>query len=135
MRANQAMLPIHAMCTAFGNSRSGDDAWAGRRPSARAEADAVLNERITAIHKSSKETYGAPRIHAEFADDGMHVARKRVERLMKAAGIAGVRPSMGSVDPALACAHMRNAAKLFELVGMPEWRDLARRRAEVVGPR
>lgn len=90
MTANQAMFPIHAMCHAFGVSRSGYYAWAGRRPSAWANADAVLAERITAIRKASKETYGAPRIHAELADEGVQVARKRVERLMKAAGIAGV---------------------------------------------
>lgn len=84
------MFPIHTMCHAFGVSRSGYYAWAGRRPSARTNADAVLAERITAIHKASKETYGAPRIHAELADEGVQVARKRVERLMKAARIAGV---------------------------------------------
>lgn len=95
MTANQAMFPIHAMCKAFGVSRSGYYAWAGRRPSARASADAALVERIRAIHKASKETYGAPRIHAELADEGAHVARKRVERLMKAAGMAGVSRRRG----------------------------------------
>lgn len=95
MTANQAMFPIHAMCKAFGVSRSGYYAWAGRRPSARASADAALVERIRAIHKASKETYGAPRIHAELADEGAHVARKRVERLMEAAGMAGVSRRRG----------------------------------------
>ena len=96
MTANQAMFPIHAMCNAFGVSRSGFYAWAGRRPSARANADAELTGRIKAIHRASKETYGAPRIHAELADEGVHVARKRVERLMKAAGIAGVSRRRGT---------------------------------------
>ncbi len=37
--------------------------------------------------------YGAPRIHAELRmEHGIHVGRKRVARLMKAAGISGVRP-------------------------------------------
>ncbi len=95
MTANQAMFPIHAMCTAFGVSRSGYYAWLDRRQSARASADAVLVKRIRAIHKVSKETYGAPRIHAELADEGVHVGRKRIERLMKAAGIAGVSRRRG----------------------------------------
>ena len=32
----------------------------------------------------------APRIHAELADEGVHVGRKRIERLMKAKGLRGV---------------------------------------------
>jgi len=37
--------------------------------------------------------YGAPRIHAELRmDHDIRVGRKRVARLMKAAGISGVRP-------------------------------------------
>ena len=37
--------------------------------------------------------YGAPRIHAELRmEHDVRVGRKRVARLMKAAGISGVRP-------------------------------------------
>jgi putative transposase len=46
--------------------------------------------RIRAIHQASRQTYGAPRIHAELIDEGIQVGRKRVERLMKAAGLQGV---------------------------------------------
>jgi putative transposase len=90
MTANQAMFPISTMCKSFGVSRAGYYAWLGREPSARSLADAVLTRRIKAIHAASRETYGAPRIHAELIDEGIHVGRKRVERLMKAAGLAGV---------------------------------------------
>ena len=90
MTANQAMFPIQTMCKSFGVSRAGYYAWFGREPSARSRADAELAARIKAIHKVSRETYGAPRIHAELIDAGIRVGRKRVERLMKAAGIAGV---------------------------------------------
>ena len=52
--------------------------------------DAVLTGKIAAIHRRSRETYGAPNIHAELADDhGIRVGRKRVARLMRAAGIKG----------------------------------------------
>ena len=68
MTANQAMFPIQTMCKAFGVSRSGYYAWLGREPSARARADAALTTRVEAIHKASRETYGAPRIHAELID-------------------------------------------------------------------
>jgi len=90
MTANQAMFPISTMCKSFGVSRAGYYAWRERAPSARSIADAELTARIKAIHKASRETYGAPRIHAELTDEGIHVGRKRVERLMKAAGIVGV---------------------------------------------
>ncbi len=46
--------------------------------------------RIKAIHAASRRTYGAPRIHAELAAEGISVGRKRVARLMRAAGLSGV---------------------------------------------
>lgn len=61
----------------------------GRQPSARAVADAELTERIVAIWEHSRQSYGAPRIHAMLARDGIHVGEKRVVRLMRAAGIQG----------------------------------------------
>ena len=43
------------------------------------------------IFDGSLQTYGAPRIHAELADEhGVHVGRKRVARLMRELSIAGV---------------------------------------------
>ena len=50
---------------------------------ARATSDAVLIERIGAIHAASNGTYGSPRIHAELAESGLHVGNKRVARLMR----------------------------------------------------
>jgi len=90
MTANQAMFPISTMCKTLGVSRSGYYAWRERAPSIRSLADAELTVRIKAIHQASRETYGAPRVHAELADEGIQMGRKRVERLMRAAGIAGV---------------------------------------------
>src|SRR5258708_25091835 len=45
---------------------------------------------MNAIHERSHETYGAPRVHAEVEAEGMQVGRKRVARLMRAAGLVGV---------------------------------------------
>ncbi len=61
MTANQAMFPLATMCKSFGVSRAGYYAWLRREPSARCRADVELSVRIKAIHKASKETYGAPR--------------------------------------------------------------------------
>jgi putative transposase len=62
---------------------------AGREPSPRAVADAGLAERIMAVWERSRRSYGAPRIHAMLARDGIRVGRKRVERLMRQLGIQG----------------------------------------------
>ena len=91
MTANhQACFPIKAMCEAFDVSRSGFYAWRDRIPCARMTEDAALSQRIAAIHVASRQTYGAPRIHAELRENGMAIGRKRAERLMKAGGLVGV---------------------------------------------
>lgn len=78
------------MCRALGVSPSGYYAWRSRPLSARGQADAELTARLRALHERSRGTYGAPRIHIELASEGIHVARKRVARLMRAAGLEGV---------------------------------------------
>ena len=81
---------VKTMCRVLEVSRSGFHAWAKREPSPRAVADAALTGRIAEIHKDSLKTYGSPRVHAELRlEDGVRVARKRVERLMRAAGLSG----------------------------------------------
>ena len=90
MSAHRAVYPIAAMCRVLGVSSSGYYAWAKRTPSARAISDAALIERIGAIHAASHGTYGSPRVHAELAESGLRVSRKRIARLMKAASLAGV---------------------------------------------
>lgn len=83
--------PVSRLARVLGVSRAGYYAWAGRPPSERARADAALLQRITQIHEETDGIYGAPRIHAELVDEhGIHVGRKRVARLMRAAGIEGV---------------------------------------------
>ena len=96
MTANQAEFPIGVMARTLGVSRSGFYARQRRAPSRRVVADAALTERIKAIHKASKQTCGAPRVHAELADEAVHVGHKRVERLMKAEGLTGVSRRRGT---------------------------------------
>lgn len=90
MSANQARFPISTLCRLLGVSTSGYYAWAKGAPSQRSMVDAALTRKIRTIHLQSKETYGAPRIHAELAEANIHVGRKRVARLMRLAGIRGV---------------------------------------------
>jgi len=84
------MHGVATMCRVLGVSTSGYYAWQTRPRSERARADAELSMRIQAIHERSRATYGAPRIHAELAEQGIRVGRKRVARLMEVAGIYGV---------------------------------------------
>jgi putative transposase len=89
--AEKARHSISTLCRVLGVSRSGYHAWATRPLSARAVEDARLTERIREIHRLNRRVYGSPRIHAELVlGDGERVARKRVERLMRQAGISGM---------------------------------------------
>ncbi len=90
MKANRAKYAVVRMCLLLGVSTSGYYAWFKRGPSKRALEDASLTESISEIHALSWGSYGAPMIHAELTDRGVHVGRKRVARLMKAAGLQGV---------------------------------------------
>jgi transposase InsO family protein len=58
-------------------------------PSARQLSDADLTEKITAIHAESKGTYGAPRIHRELVHPHVACGKRKVTRLMRAAGLEG----------------------------------------------
>jgi transposase InsO family protein len=90
VNANQAAFPIATMCRLLGVSPSGYYAWTKRRSSRRAQRDAALVAGIRAAHDTSRGIYGAPRIHVDLAAKGIRVGRKRVARLMSAAGLAGV---------------------------------------------
>jgi putative transposase len=95
VKGHQADHPIATVCRVLGVSPSGYYAWRHRAPSARAEQDAELTMKIHTIHLESRGTYGAPWVHAELAAQDMHVGRKRVARLMRAAGVRGVSRRKG----------------------------------------
>ena len=90
MSENRACYPIAVMCRALGVSPSGYYAWVKRPASPRTVTDAALTAQISAAHAASKGTYGAPRLQIDLADVGIRVSRKRVARLMRRAGLAGV---------------------------------------------
>ena len=96
MKANQATYRLATMARVLGVSPSGYYAWRQRERSAREVRDEALSERVREIHQRSRGTYGAPRIHAELAAQGVHVARKRVARLMRQMGLAGVSRRRGT---------------------------------------
>src|ERR1700736_6121876 len=89
MSAHQAIFPVAVMARVLGVSASGFHAWRCRPPSAHANADTALLKQIRTVHASSRETYGAPRVQAALKAEGDKHGRKRIARLMRAAGLAG----------------------------------------------
>jgi hypothetical protein len=64
LTARSAPFPVAVMARVLGVSEAGFQAWRRRPASAHALADAALLKRIRTIHGGSRETYGAPRVHA-----------------------------------------------------------------------
>ncbi|MCY4088142.1 MAG: IS3 family transposase [Actinomycetia bacterium] len=62
-------------------------AWKKRRPARWSRQEKRLKHPIRRAFTGSSETYGAPRICAGLADDGVNAGRKRVARRMRELGI------------------------------------------------
>ena len=77
------------MCRWLEVSPSGYYAWKKRQISQRHLDDQKLLELITKIYWQSQGIYGSPRVFKSLKSKGMRVGRKRVERLMKEAGLRG----------------------------------------------
>jgi len=88
-------------------------AWRHCLPSAHTLADTALLKRVRTIHASSRETYGAPRVHAELRADGEKHGRKRVARLMRGAGLVGASRRRAGV---IATRHGKEARPAPDLV-------------------
>jgi len=89
--AEKASFPVSRMCEVLEVSRSGYHAWVSRAPSDRALSDAWLIERIKDIHERARGVYGSRRVQAELRlGHGIVVSRKRLQRLMREAGISGL---------------------------------------------
>jgi putative transposase len=84
-------VPVATACRVLEVSTSGYYDWRDRPLSATAQADAALLVTVRQVHAASHGTYGARRVHAELRlGHGRMVARKRIERLMREHGVAGV---------------------------------------------
>jgi hypothetical protein len=90
---------VKRACELLEVSRAAYYAHRAEGTSARQVADAALTEQIRQAHQASKGRYGAPRIHAELRRRGHRHARKRVARLMRAAGLCSRRPRAGGSGP------------------------------------
>ncbi|MET8848328.1 IS3 family transposase [Amycolatopsis sp. NPDC004625] len=101
---------VQRLCQLLGLRRQGFHEWvaaeAGR--ARRAEAEDDLVRLIASIHAEHRGAYGVPRVTAELHRRGIMVNHKRVERLMRAHGLAGItrrkrraltRPAAGPATP------------------------------------
>jgi transposase InsO family protein len=76
-------------CEMLEVSRSAFYEWHQHVPSARQRADEELGERIQCIYDESRGTYGWPRVHRALRNDGIHVGREHVARIMRDKGLVG----------------------------------------------
>jgi putative transposase len=92
-KAKDQTMNIAWACRTLGVSTSGFYEWrtAQVNPCQRHREDDQLRATIRDIHRRSRGTYGAPRVHAELRLGlDIRVGRKRVERLMRAEDLQGV---------------------------------------------
>src|SRR5215213_6981097 len=84
-------LAVAACCRVMKASTSGFYAWRAQPVGDRDWADAQLTNTIVDIHRGSRRSYGSPRVHADpRLGAGVRCSRKRVERLMRQAGVVGI---------------------------------------------
>lgn len=100
MADSAPLYPVRLMARVLGVSASGYYAAQRRPPSARTQRDADLTTHIAVLHRTSRGSYGAPRIHDALQQAGEAVSRKRVARLMQAAALVGTTPRRWRVTAA-----------------------------------
>lgn len=86
---HEGQYSVAFLCRRLKVSRSGYYAWSQRSVSERTKQDALLAVQIRAYHRRSGGTYGSPRIVDDLREDGFHVGRHRVMRLMRQEGLWG----------------------------------------------
>ncbi len=78
---------VALMCKVLRVSRSGYYGFAKGEVGIRELANQKLLEEIQAVHTTSRETYGSPRVFRQLRASGVSCGRHRVARLMAKAGI------------------------------------------------
>jgi len=81
--------PARELCRLLGVARSGYYAWLERKESANAAKNRLLVEQIRQVYQAHQGNYGSPRITQALRGQGQQCNRKRVERLMRQAGLKG----------------------------------------------
>lgn len=74
---------VRTLCKALRVSASGYYAARNRPPSARTQRQSALVLKIREAHVASRQSYGAPRVHAELVAQGVACCRNTVAKLMR----------------------------------------------------
>ncbi|MFE4582155.1 IS3 family transposase [Streptomyces chartreusis] len=90
---HQRRFGVKRLCIILNVARSSFYYWrrTAAARAARQTADAKLAARIRMVHRDSDGTYGVPRITAELRETGEVVNHKRIARIMRQVGLAGLR--------------------------------------------
>jgi transposase InsO family protein len=78
---------VTRLCALYRVTPAGYYAWRRRPMSAHAIQDRQLRQRIQALFRQHQGRYGSPRMQRELQAEGWTVSRRRVERLMRTAGL------------------------------------------------
>ena len=91
LAVEKADYPVRLLCRVLAVSASGFYAWSRRPESARARSDRSLLLAIRVAHRTSRDTYGSPRVHRELVAQGQTAGLHRIARLMREQGLCGKR--------------------------------------------
>jgi transposase InsO family protein len=92
---------VTRLCALYGVTRAGYYAWRRRGVSAHAAQDRELQRRIQEVFHRHHGTYGSPRVQRALHAEGWTVSRRRVERLMRGAGLRARVAQLYRANPRL----------------------------------
>lgn len=87
MKQHEAQFEVETMCSVLSVSKSGYYAFRQRKTSSRETQKLVLVQTMEEIYRSSRNTYGSPRVYAQLKALGFRCSLSSIERLMKAHGM------------------------------------------------
>lgn len=82
--------PVTMLCRVLEVSSSGFYDYLRQRQATRCDPDAALRADLCAVHRTSRSTYGRPRLVHALRAKGHAVGHKRVRRLMREENVRGV---------------------------------------------
>jgi transposase InsO family protein len=87
IREHEREYSVQRMCRVLDVTRSGYYAWQPEKTGPREQENQILVGHIRKEYKTSRQTYGSPRIWAALQGQGVTCGRHRVARLMRKEGI------------------------------------------------